>query len=55
MPEILLQTRDLTREYRVGRGTVTALGGLNIAIEQGEFVAVMGDRKSTRLNSSHRH
>jgi putative ABC transport system ATP-binding protein len=53
MPEIVLQTIGLRREYRVGRGTVTALDGLDIAIERGEFVAIMGPSgcgKSTLLN-----
>ena len=33
MTDTILQTTDLKREYRVGRNTVTALGGVDIAIE----------------------
>jgi putative ABC transport system ATP-binding protein len=53
MPDIVLQTKALRREYRVGRDTVTALGGVDIAITRGEFVAIMGPSgcgKSTLLN-----
>ena len=51
--DILLQTSGLTRKYRLGRDTVTALGGVDIAIRRGEFVAIMGPSgcgKSTLLN-----
>jgi len=53
MPDVVLQTRALRREYRVGRDTLTALGGVDIAIGRGEFVAMMGPSgcgKSTLLN-----
>ena len=42
MPDTVLQTIALQREYRVGRDTVTALGGVDLAIRRGEFVAIMG-------------
>ncbi len=51
--EIVLQTTELRREYRLGRDIVTALGGVDIEIKRGEFVAIMGPSgcgKSTLLN-----
>ena len=53
MGELLLETRGLTRRYTVGRGAITALDGVSIAVGPGEFVAVMGPSgcgKSTLLN-----
>jgi putative ABC transport system ATP-binding protein len=53
MSESVLQTNALKREYRVGRNTVTALNGVDLAIARGEFAAIMGPSgsgKSTLLN-----
>ena len=34
-------------------GDYEAAKKINVGIEQGKLVALLGDRKSTRLNSSH--
>lgn len=53
IPDTVLQTINLKREYRVGREPIVALGGVDIEIKKGEFVAIMGPSgsgKSTLLN-----
>jgi putative ABC transport system ATP-binding protein len=49
----LVAVSDLTKTYVVGQTAVPALRGVSLAIEQGEFIAVMGSSgsgKSTLMN-----
>ena len=49
----MIKTKDLTRTYGKGEGKVTALDGVNLTINYGEMVAIIGKSgsgKSTLLN-----
>jgi putative ABC transport system ATP-binding protein len=49
----LIELRDIERSFQLGDATVHALAGLNLQIDNGEYVAVMGPSgsgKSTLLN-----
>jgi len=53
MQNPIIETKELCREYRIGRDAVISLGGVDISINQGEFVAIVGRSgcgKSTLLN-----
>jgi putative ABC transport system ATP-binding protein len=49
----LIEIRDLTKVYGIGGASVRALDGINLTLEEGEFVAIMGSSgsgKSTLMN-----
>lgn len=38
----MIEIRQITKEYRMGENIVCALKGINLSIEEGDFVAIMG-------------
>ncbi|MEO0602732.1 MAG: ATP-binding cassette domain-containing protein, partial [Myxococcota bacterium] len=42
MPSPLIQTRALTRDYPMGESVVRALDAVDLRIDEGEFVALVG-------------
>ncbi len=49
----MIRLKDITKVYPMGKRELTVLSGINLRIEKGELVAIMGPSgsgKSTMLN-----
>ena len=49
----LIQIKGLTKKYRLGREVITAVNGVSVDIEAGEFVILLGPSGSGKTTFLH--
>ncbi len=50
---MIIKTENLTKDYETGTQVVSALKGINLSVEKGEFLSIMGPSgsgKTTLIN-----
>ena len=47
---MIIKTENLKREFTVGSEKVEALKGIDLAVEKGDFIAIMGPSGSGKNN-----